>query len=102
MKPSRLNIAAVPLASRRPRIAVPAPPVGRRQRLLFVPAGVGIVVAAASGSGHWLAICAAVVGSTLLTLAATALVLQALTPADRRGGDGDARTPARQRDGGDV
>jgi putative effector of murein hydrolase LrgA (UPF0299 family) len=46
--------------------------------LLFVPAGVGIVVAAGSGRGQWLAIAAAVVASTLLTLAVTALVLQAL------------------------
>ena len=57
----------------------------RHLSLLFVPAGVGIVVAAASGNGHWLAICAAVVGSTLLTLAVTALVLQALTPSHKKG-----------------
>jgi holin-like protein len=63
----------------------------RHLSLLFVPAGVGIVVAAASGSGHWPAICAAVVGSTLLTLAVTALVLQALTPADKRDGGGDVQ-----------
>ena len=61
----------------------------RHLSLLFVPAGVGIIVAAASGSGHWLAIGAAVVGSTLLTLAVTALVLQALTPAHRNNGGGD-------------
>lgn len=59
----------------------------RHLSLLFVPAGVGIIVAAASGSGHWLAICAAVVGSTLLTLAVTALVLRALTPV-RKNGEG--------------
>jgi putative effector of murein hydrolase LrgA (UPF0299 family) len=46
--------------------------------LLFVPAGVGIVVAAASGRGQWLAILVAVAGSTLLTLGVTALVMQAL------------------------
>ena len=50
----------------------------RHLSLLFVPAGVGIVVAAASGSGHWLAIVAAVVVSTLATMAVTALVLKAL------------------------
>ena len=61
----------------------------RHLSLLFVPAGVGIIVAAASGSGHWLAICAAVVGSTLLTLAVTALVLRALTPPHRHGEGGD-------------
>jgi holin-like protein len=58
----------------------------RHLSLLFVPAGVGIIVAAASGSGHWLAIGAGVVVSTLATLAVTALVLQAFTPA---GNDGD-------------
>ena len=51
--------------------------------LLFVPAGVGIIATAASGSGHWLAIVASVLASTWLTLGVTALVLQAL------GGKGD-------------
>ena len=53
----------------------------RHLSLLFVPAGVGIVVAASSGSGHWTAIVIAVVVSTLATLAVTALVLKALMPA---------------------
>ncbi|CAH0306733.1 Holin-like protein CidA [Massilia sp. Bi118] len=52
----------------------------RHLSLLFVPAGVGIVVAASSGSGQWLAIAASVVASTLVTLALTALVLQSLMP----------------------
>ena len=55
----------------------------RHLSLLFVPAGVGIVVAASSGSGQWLAIAASVFASTLVTLAVTALVLQALTPRTR-------------------
>lgn len=60
----------------------------RHLSLLFVPAGVGIIVAAASGSGHWLAIVAGLVVSTLATLAVTALVLQALTPrGDKERGD---------------
>ncbi|QJE02229.1 CidA/LrgA family protein [Massilia forsythiae] len=63
----------------------------RHLSLLFLPAGVGIVAAAASGSGHWLAIVAAVVFSTLLTLAVTALVLKAFGPGSavepREGGD---------------
>ena len=46
--------------------------------LLFVPAGVGIVAAAGKGSGHWLAIAASVVASTLLTLAVTGLLLRGL------------------------
>jgi holin-like protein len=53
----------------------------RHLSLLFVPAGVGIVVAAASGAGYWWAIVIALVVSTLLTLAVTALVLRALSPA---------------------
>jgi len=46
--------------------------------LLFVPAGVGIVVAASSGNGHWLAIVASVVVSTLLALAVTGLLLRGM------------------------
>lgn len=52
--------------------------------LLFVPAGVGILVAAASGSGHWLAILASLAVSTVLTLALTGLLLRGM------GKDGDA------------
>jgi putative effector of murein hydrolase LrgA (UPF0299 family) len=58
----------------------------RHLSLLFVPAGVGIVVAASSGSGHWLAIVAAVVVSTLATMAITALVLKALMKEQAQGG----------------
>ena len=54
--------------------------------LLFVPAGVGIIATAASGSGHWLAIVAGVLASTWLTLGVTALVLQAMSAK----GEGDA------------
>lgn len=46
--------------------------------LLFVPAGVGIVVAAGSGSGHWLAIGASLVVSTVLALAVTGLILRGM------------------------
>jgi holin-like protein len=63
----------------------------RHLSLLFLPAGVGIVVAAKSGSGHWLAILAALAVSTLLTLAVTGLVLNALSrKSDMRDGDRDA------------
>lgn len=48
----------------------------RHLSLLFVPAGVGIVAAGASMSGHWDAIVLSLVGSTLLTLAVTALVMR--------------------------
>jgi putative effector of murein hydrolase LrgA (UPF0299 family) len=59
----------------------------RHLSLLFVPAGVGIVVAAASGRGQWFAILVALVGSTLLTLGVTALVMQALGRAGKEDGD---------------
>jgi len=60
--------------------------------LLFVPAGVGIVVAAGSGSGHWIAIVASLVASTVLALAVTGLVLRGMGgPATADGArDGDA------------
>jgi putative effector of murein hydrolase LrgA (UPF0299 family) len=63
----------------------------RHLSLLFVPAGVGIVVAASSGSGQWLAIVASVVVSTLATMAVTALVLNLMMRrqpgADEEGGN---------------
>ena len=59
--------------------------------LLFVPAGVGIIVAAASGSGHWLAMLASVAVSTILALAVTGLVLRGIGGADEVDAkDGDA------------
>ncbi|WP_137173913.1 CidA/LrgA family protein [Massilia sp. HP4] len=60
--------------------------------LLFVPAGVGIVVAAGRGSGHWLAILTSLVASTVLALAVTGLILRGLGgPAPGDGAkDGDA------------
>ena len=59
--------------------------------LLFVPAGVGIFVAAATLQGQWPAVFGAVVAGTLLTMAVTALVMRALLSAERGkdGGDGD-------------
>jgi putative effector of murein hydrolase LrgA (UPF0299 family) len=47
----------------------------RHLSVLFVPAGVGIVVTASTGAGHWLALVLGLMVSTLLTLAVTALVL---------------------------
>lgn len=55
--------------------------------LLFVPAGVGIVVAAGSGSGHWIAIIASLVASTVLALAVTGLVLRGMGGAATKDGD---------------
>ena len=50
----------------------------RHLSLLFVPAGVGIFVSAASLAGHWLAIVVSVVVSTILTIAVTATVTRAV------------------------
>jgi holin-like protein len=58
----------------------------RHLSLLYVPAGVGVIAAAGSGHGQWLAIAAAVVVSTLATMAVTGVVLQALSKTE----DGDA------------
>ena len=58
--------------------------------LLFVPAGVGILVAASSGSGHWIAILASLVVSTVLALAVTGLILRRMDSADKAGRDGNA------------
>jgi len=59
--------------------------------LLFVPAGVGIVAAAASGSGHWIAIVASVMVSTILALAVTGLLLRGIGDKDAAATkDGDA------------
>ncbi len=46
--------------------------------LLFVPAGVGVMLHGQRLGAEWLPIAVALVSSTLLTLAATALVMQAL------------------------
>lgn len=59
----------------------------RHLSLLYVPAGVGVIAAAVGVKGQWLAIGAAVVVSTLATMAVTALVLQALTRRNKEGGD---------------
>jgi holin-like protein len=44
--------------------------------LLFVPAGVGVMVHFARLGEEWLPIAAAVVGSTVLTIAATAITMR--------------------------
>ncbi len=64
------------------RIEAAANELLRHLSLLFVPAGVGIFAAASSSGGHWLALLAGLAGSTLLTLAVTALVLRATLPKD--------------------
>ncbi len=53
--------------------------------LLFVPAGVGVMVHFARISGEWLPILAAVLVSTALAIAVSALVMQALMRGRREG-----------------
>lgn len=57
--------------------------------LLFVPAGVGVMVHFSRVSGEWLPILAAVVVSTALAIAVSALVMRALMRG-RSDGEGDA------------
>ncbi|MBI1383955.1 MAG: CidA/LrgA family protein [Rhizobiales bacterium] len=57
--------------------------------LMFVPAGVGVVVHAGLIGREWLAISVALVVSTVLTVAATGLMMRALT---RGGADGSSTT----------
>ncbi|MBR0568507.1 CidA/LrgA family protein [Azoarcus sp. L1K30] len=47
--------------------------------LLFVPAGTGVILYGARLADEWLPLTAALVGSTLLTIAVTAVVLRALS-----------------------
>jgi holin-like protein len=51
----------------------------RHLSLLFVPAGVGIMVSASVLRGHWLAVGVSVIASTALTLGVTALVMRAVS-----------------------
>ncbi len=47
--------------------------------LLFVPAGVGVMLHAERVAAEWLAISVALVGSTVLTLAVTALTIRGVS-----------------------
>ncbi len=55
--------------------------------LLFVPAGVGVIVHLRLIADEWLPISAALVGSTLIAIAVTALLMRALMPAGRPEGE---------------
>ena len=55
--------------------------------LLFVPAGVGVMVHFARVSGEWLPIIVAVLASTALAIAVSALVMQALVRGRSDSGD---------------
>ena len=52
--------------------------------LLFVPAGTGVMVHLGRVADEWLAIVAAIIGSTVLTIAVTALVMRALMGTRKR------------------
>jgi holin-like protein len=58
--------------------------------LLFVPAGVGLMLHAARIEAEWLAIGAALVGSTVLSLVVTVLVFRAIAGPEDREEQGDA------------
>jgi holin-like protein len=62
--------------------------------LLFVPAGVGVMVHWDRLAAEGVAIVVAIVASTVLALAATALTVRALLPVDEAGNDSakNART----------
>jgi putative effector of murein hydrolase LrgA (UPF0299 family) len=71
----------------RPRLLELVEPTGsellRHLSLLFVPAGVGIVVAASSIGNGWLALAGSLLGSTLLTLGVTAAVTRGVMGAEK-------------------
>ncbi len=56
--------------------------------LLFVPAGVGVMVHFSRVSGEWLPILVAVLASTALAIAVSALTMQALMRGGRPRGNG--------------
>lgn len=60
--------------------------------LLFVPAGVGVMVHFARIAGEWLPILAAVLVSTALAIAVSALVMRALMRGRRESDDGGQRS----------
>lgn len=55
--------------------------------LLFVPAGTGVVLYGDRLAAEWLPLAVALVGSTVLAIVVTALILQALTRSRRRDGE---------------
>ncbi len=70
-----------------PRLEEPADGLLAHLSLLFVPAGVGVVQYLPQLASEWLAVSASVVGSAVVAIAATGLVMRALSresePVDR-------------------
>jgi holin-like protein len=60
------------------RIEATALELLRHLSLLFVPAGVGVMVVASQIDGYWMALCVAVALSTVLAMGVTGVVTQAL------------------------
>ncbi len=58
--------------------------------LLFVPAGVGVMLYLPLFAAEWEAIAASLLISTLLTIAVTALIMARLLPPEKPGAAGDA------------
>ena len=57
--------------------------------LLFVPAGVGVVLHLDLVAAEWVPVTAALIGSTVITIAVTALVMRLLDTRSSGGGSGD-------------
>jgi len=72
-------------------LSVSADGLARHLSLLFVPAGVGVMLHFARLAAEWLPIIVALVGSTVLTIAAAALTFSALM---KRRQHGDEELPS--------
>jgi holin-like protein len=73
-----------------PRLREAAQAILQHLSLLFVPAGVGVMLHARRVLDEWLAITVALVGSTVLTIAVTALTIRLVARsvnANGRGGE---------------
>ena len=95
-----------PAAAEPAGLAVAADGLLKHLSLLFVPAGVGVMLHASRLADEWLAIAVALVASTVAAIAATALTMRALMPrAAQAPAPGDAGVeggaPAAKGDGAD-
>ena len=80
-EPARPNL---PAAAEPAGLAVAADGLLKHLSLLFVPAGVGVMLHAARLADEWLAIAVALVASTVAAIAATALTMRALMPRESK------------------
>ncbi|WP_417579708.1 CidA/LrgA family protein [Nitrincola sp.] len=72
-------------------LRLPAEGLIRHLSLLFIPAGVGLMVFAELLAAHWLVVLSSLLGSTLITLVLTVWMMQRMETykARRRGEHGD-------------